>query len=751
MIENLCTVDTQDLAKAGEQTRHIIANLLATRDKEAIAQLKAQDKPIPIDSHAILLHHMAVRLGSLCYEPSWQRKTGAALGLSILTSKVDLELKWTVDHGIDLIRALLFALKDMPGEAPLNGEMVAATLLNVVKACSTPGIRDDSQASKTQVNYIVGLLLLELCSQVASVRETVKKALQIFSESTGIPLTELLLPVRDRLVTPIFTKPLRALGFTMQIGHIDAVTYCISLQPPLIEFNDDQLSRLLHEALGIADAEDAALMGSKTTTKTSAPLTQLRVVCVQLLSAALESPEFMQPKHSPTRLKALSVFFKLLYAKAPEVVEASYLSLKRVMNSQGKLPKDLLQTGLKPVLMNLADYKKLTVPSLQGLARLLELLTNYFKVEIGHKLVDHFRNLAVPDAIIRSATRQPSEDGELEIMAAIINIFHLLPHPAAAVFLDDVITEVVQVERLLKKLKTSIFTKPLSEYLESYPVQATTFFFARLSDPRFVTTFRSVLTSQNSKSIRDHIAASATELFVPCFAADGEMGHHAALVIKELITVDPTWIVKGPGVLAQLIERWVSAIRRRRLAMEGEEHFQQLREDAVVLDIFVAYLEQAEHIDLLFHIVDVYTYWNSANHVALSRFLNRHVALSIDVPFKRRILDRFVEIFENTEVSKAHKTAALRVLINPIILICYSRGHREVDLIDGDYLSKIHQKIWQPFLGILPKPSFEDEALRIELCHMSTLMVEAWWNLMHEIKKEIIKVCYSFITKIFVF
>ena len=90
-----------------------------------------------------------------------------------------------------------------------------------------------------------------------------------------------------------------------------------------------------------------------------------------------------------------------------------------------------------------------------------------------------------------------------------------------------------------------------------------------------------------------------------------------------------------------------------RETLKGDAHFEQLREDAVVLDIFVAYLEQAEHVDLLFHIVDVYTYWNTANHVGLSRFINRHVALSTDVPFKLRILDRFIEIFENGAVSKA--------------------------------------------------------------------------------------------------
>jgi hypothetical protein len=33
---------------------------------------------------------------------------------------------------------------------------------------------------------------------------------------------------------------------------------------------------------------------------------------------------------------------KLLYSKAPEVVDAAYQSLKQVMLAQGKLPKDLL-------------------------------------------------------------------------------------------------------------------------------------------------------------------------------------------------------------------------------------------------------------------------------------------------------------------------------------------------------------------------------------------------------------------------
>ena len=53
------------------------------------------------------------------------------------------------------------------------------------------------------------------------------------------------------------------------------------------------------------------------------------------------------------------------------VIEASSQSLKKVMITQGTLAKDLLQTGLKPVLLNLGDHKKVSVASLQGLVELL--------------------------------------------------------------------------------------------------------------------------------------------------------------------------------------------------------------------------------------------------------------------------------------------------------------------------------------------------------------------------------------------
>ncbi|GAA5983547.1 hypothetical protein JCM5350_000270 [Sporobolomyces pararoseus] len=730
ITENLCSVDAPDLVKASEQTQQVLEILVSRvrNDHEA-------------DSAAALVSKLMSRLACICYDSSWQRKTGAAMGINLLTSKVELSKRTIAKHSVEIVRGLVFAIKDMPGEAPSNSQMVIDTLYHVVRVCNEAELRKELEGNAPSLHYLCGLLLLETCSQIATVREVSKRALDIISEVTRIPLAELLLPVRDRLLQPIWSKPLRALEFTMQIGHIDAVTYCVTRNPPLIEI-DEKLIRILHEALGIADAEDSALLGGKATHKTMAPLTHLRVVSVQLLSATLSNAQFNGAAYAQYRIRALSIYFKLLYAKAPEVVDAAYESLAQVMQSQGKLPKDLLQTGLKPVLMNLADHKKLSVASLQGLARLLELLPNYFKVEIGVKLVEHYRKLAVPADILRASAKQPSEDGELEVMAAIVNVFHLLPSPAAGQYLEDVIKMVVDVERLLKKLKTSIFTAPLSKFVRLHPSETTKFFFARLNDERFVPTFRAIVFCEHAQPIRDYIAANLSELFEPCFEAGGDLGYHAALVIKELILYDKEWIVKNDEVLARLIQRWVSDVRRQRLAMQGVPHVQQLKEDAVVVEIFISFLGQAEHIDLLFHVVDSYTYSTSADHTVLSRFLNRHVALSSNTTFKRAVLDRFIDIFENSGVTNAHKSAALRLLVNPILLVSFSRGERESGLVDVEWISKVHKKIWQPLLSGAPDVgTLDEEELRVELCHMSTQLVRNLPELINasDSKKDVIK------------
>lgn len=63
------------------------------------------------------------------------------------------------------------------------------------------------------------------------------------------------------------------------------------------------------------------------------------------------------------------------------------------------MPKDLLQSCLRPVLKNLTHIQKLSLPLLQGLSRLLYLLSNWFNVTLGDKLFGYLRQWTEPQKL----------------------------------------------------------------------------------------------------------------------------------------------------------------------------------------------------------------------------------------------------------------------------------------------------------------------------------------------------------------
>jgi transformation/transcription domain-associated protein len=63
-----------------------------------------------------------------------------------------------------------------------------------------------------------------------------------------------------------------------------------------------------------------------------------------------------------------------MYSTSPEIVEVAHQGPKSVLAIPTKLPKDILQTGLRPILVNPADARRLSVSGREGLARFLELL-----------------------------------------------------------------------------------------------------------------------------------------------------------------------------------------------------------------------------------------------------------------------------------------------------------------------------------------------------------------------------------------
>lgn len=59
-------------------------------------------------------------------------------------------------------------------------------------------------------------------------------------------------------------------------------------------------------------------------------------------------------------IRVTSIYFKSLYSRVAEIKDVAHEGLRMVPLHQSGLPKALLQTGLRPILMNLADARRLS-------------------------------------------------------------------------------------------------------------------------------------------------------------------------------------------------------------------------------------------------------------------------------------------------------------------------------------------------------------------------------------------------------
>ena len=71
----------------------------------------------------------------------------------------------------------------------------------------------------------------------------------------------------------------------------------------------------------------------------------------------------------------------------------------RQFKDRSGMQKDLLQSCLRPVLKNLTHIQKLSLPLLQGLSRLLYLLSSWFNVTLGDKLFGYLKQWAEPSKL----------------------------------------------------------------------------------------------------------------------------------------------------------------------------------------------------------------------------------------------------------------------------------------------------------------------------------------------------------------
>ena len=712
--------------------------------------------PSKVDKLPFFLH-LAKTFCHGCHEEEWFTKAGGSLGIHLFATKIHLGDGWMADRQIEFVRALIYVIKDMPLDLPANTRIQAQeTLELLLRRCNKGSSKSDMTVPTSRLYNLCGFLIYELAHMNKHVREAAQKAFAIIAEASGAEIHELMAPVKDRLLGPIYNKPLRALPFAIQIGCIDAITFCLGLQHDLVEFNG-QMDRLLLEVLALADADDESLAAKPNEQRTAEAIVSLRVSCIRLLSMAMNFQEFGNSPNNPnhSRSRIISVFFKSLYSKSTDVIDAANAGLKGVLSQTNKLPKDLLQNGLRPILMNLQDPKRLTVAGLDGLARLLTLLTNYFKVEIGTRLIDHMEIIADENTLQKISFTLVEQNQQMKIVTAILNVFYLLPQ-AAITFMERLINKVLTLEEKLRRTHHSPFREPLIRYLTRYPKETWAFFAARLHEMRYGRFFAQLLADDLSGPLREVVMEDVEGLVKASLTLEDKEKRDAAAV-NAIHMVHS--IVQRPETTAWLVSQ---PQLRQQLLAAGKELEAKLRRDTVLptlrlaieqageqlMDILTGYMaNDSQNLDFLFELIDAVTAEEIKCSYSLFKYIYNHILQSDSIEYWRSIVIRCLDLSSQRAVTQRTKTFAFHNLVNPIFAMDIMRNWQRAGaakgpaLMDRSMTEAVHNKIWKPHLSDfgddVGQPGVDHS--RLELLQLSALLIKYHHNLIADVRKDIIK------------
>lgn len=715
-----------------------------------------------------------------CYEEEWFTKTGGTLGIKILLTKMDLGDPWVATKQIDFVKSLMYVIKDMPQDLSEKTRISAQVTLEILltrltknakkEDCLPPAPPQPGQPSQPQqpktsrLAQICGMMNGELSHMNPHVRNTAKKSLELIAKAAGAEIWELIEPYKKSLLIPIYAKPLRALPFPTQIGFIDAVTYYLSLKSDFVTF-DDGLNRLLMESLALADANDESLAGKPLEFTTQRQIVDLRVACLKILSTAMDFDEFMKgqgTKDNPNRGKIVAVFFKCLYSDSHPTIEAAKEALKAVLRNSSKLPRDLLQAGLRPVLASLSDAKRLTVHGLENLAILLKLLTNYFKVEIGARLLDHIKVIADPNLLQQISFTFFEQNPSMKVIAAVFNIFHLLPE-AAKQFKERVLDNLLDLEEKLRRTHQSPFRAPLYKYFNRYPGDIWTLLVSRIDQLKYGRFLAQVLRHSDSQALRDYGKDHVSSVIESCgnVISQGKDTKYAAIInainILHALSETPsslTWMENKEHV------EWLKHAGKeleRNLKLHNLPPYLRLAAEQAseqLMSVMVKLLERnPKDLDPLFSLIESITSDDLRETQAVLSYIYNRIISSDSIDFWKVVVLRCLEIYAGKTASQKMKCYLLHNIVNPIVAMDVQRHWNGGELakgarfLDKSVIDSINTKIWKMNL-----PDPHDDLLhpridytRMEVLQLSAMLVKYYHAILQDARKDFIKFGWTYI------
>jgi transformation/transcription domain-associated protein len=768
----LC-IDSKVLADAIAES--LSSDMLAVREAGQLAIQEIFSTTAIIfgsDAQIFKLHffnYLSTTFCHSCYEEEWFTKSGGALGISLLITEIDLGDAFVNEKQLEFVRALLFVIKDMPADLPAKTRIGAQeTLELLLNRCLANASKDDLKPPQptqrpSKIIQLCGTFATEISHMNPHVRETAKRGVSIIAKQLGVEIHELLEPTKERCLTPIYNKPLRALPFGIQIGFIDAITYYMNLKNDFVVF-DDNLNRLLLESLALTDAADESLAGKPAEYRTHESIVNLRVACIKLLTTAMGYEEFQKGAQNQTRTKIVSAFFRCLYSDSKPTIEGANEALKAVLSQQQKLPKDLLQNGLRPVLANLQDPKRLSVHGLDGLARLLQLLTTYFKVEIGSRLLDHIKVLADSSMLQRISFTLIEQNDHMKIIAAVFNIFHLLP-PAAEHFKERLIDTALGLEETLRRTRHSPFRAPIYKYLNRYPKEVWSLLLNKIEEQKYGRFLAQVLQHEDSKPLRKVVVENIESLIKKCSDMGAEKEPRYGAIINAINIMHAT-SQSGDEGINEWMEKKENLAWFRLVGKNLEQHLrgnnlpsnlrlsaEQAGEQLMV--ILTTFLEShPDDLESLFALVNSVTAEDFKPSQILFSHIYKHIIGNTSIDYWKTVVLRSLEVYASKNASHRTKTFLLHNLVNPIIAMDAMRIAKQSTnlfkgpkLVDKAVIESIHSKIWKVNVvdqnDDLSQPGIDHT--RMEVLQLTAMLVKYYHSNLQDARKDIIKFAWTYI------
>lgn len=682
-----------------------------------------------------------------CFKDAYYDKLSGCIGLQVMINELNIPYDYFGIRQVEISRAMFFVLRDTPSDVPSEVCKIAKSLiLDILRNCNKEVTKDMIYQQPFQ--SLISQIVYDLSNYNKMARETAQEALIVLSEITSVPISDMISPSKSVLLAPIFGKPLRALPFHMQIGNIDAITFCLQLDGSFLEFNDE-LNRLLSEALALVDADDESLISVNKITehKSAEQVINLRIVCIELLSLALTKQEF---SNSSVRIRILSVFFKTLCSSSIRIIEAAYKGLSKVLSNNTKLPKELLQNGLRPMLMNLSDYKKLTVSGLEALIKLLELLISYFKVEIGRKLLDHLMAWAQPSTLQRLSKQKLESNHTIQIIAGILKIFYMLPDQAFT-YMKELMDTLLYLENNLRRHNTSPFRKPVSLFLNRFNEKAIEFFKENFKSREYGTRFADFVSLDESPKLREALKDNLQDFMeMLCNETDNGVKFIMFANMVDLIysigSNDPEWVQNSSEIFKTVFKISIDCIEYKANApLDSNIHFQLRESIEKVQGMYISILKSAEdRPDAVITFINYLTSNDIAFAHSVDKFLFTDVVNSKDVKLTQKFLDTSIKSLGDDTYDNITNIQLLKKIVIPILYVNAKNVGRDTDLsfVDGKpakWISSLGESVWNNVEEQITDESYESDTFRVELMQLTSLMVEHYPDVVSDWKKEIIK------------